>query len=99
MADDLTTQTGHRKWFEMSRRIEDIMKEKGIPPNVDFYSASVYGSLGLDPGIFTPIFAVSRTSGWLAHVLEQHADNRLIRPRANYIGEADGRAFTPLAER
>jgi citrate synthase len=99
MADDLTTKTGHRKWFEMSRAIEDIMMAKGIAPNVDFYSASVYGSLALDPGIFTPIFAVSRTSGWLAHVLEQHADNRLIRPRANYIGQPDGRAFVALADR
>jgi len=99
MADELTTQTGNRKWFEMSLAVEAVMTAKGIAPNVDFYSASVYGSLRLDPGIFTPIFAVSRMSGWLAHVLEQHSDNRLIRPRANFIGEADGREFVPLAQR
>lgn len=99
MADELTKRTGHTKWFEMSRRVEDRVKErKSLPPNVDFYSASVYGSLGLDPEIFTPIFAVSRASGWLAHVLEQHADNRLIRPRANYIGSPE-RAHVPLAQR
>jgi citrate synthase len=99
MSDDVTAKTGNRKWFEMSLAIEEIMKAKGIAPNVDFYSASVYGSLNLEPGIFTPIFAVSRTSGWLAHVLEQHADNRLIRPRANYIGQPDGREFVALADR
>ena len=99
MADELTAATGNRKWFEMSTRIEQLLLDsKGLVPNVDFYSASVYGSLGLDPGIFTPIFVLSRTSGWLAHVLEQHADNRLIRPRANYVGHRD-RPFTPLAER
>lgn len=99
MSDELTTRTGNRKWFDMSRRIEQLMLEKkGIPPNVDFYSASVYGSLRLHPDIYTPIFAVSRASGWLAHVLEQHLDNRLIRPKANYTGHRD-RAFVPLAQR
>ena len=99
MAKDLTERTGNAKWFEISRAVEDRVKErKGLVPNVDFYSASVYGSLGLDPEIFTPIFAVSRCSGWLAHVLEQHADNRLIRPRAAYIGERD-RDFVALADR
>ena len=90
---------GHTKWFEMSRVIEDRVKEsKGIFPNVDFYSASVYGSLDLDPEVFTPIFAVSRASGWLAHVMEQHADNRLIRPRANYVG-APERDYVALTDR
>ncbi len=99
MAQDLTSATGNSKWFDMSLKIEEVVKAtKPIFPNVDFYSASVYGSLNLDPELFTPIFAVSRASGWLAHVMEQHADNRLIRPRANYLGEK-GRAFTPLADR
>ncbi len=99
MAKVLTDETGHTKWFEMSRVIEDRVKEtKGIFPNVDFYSASVYGSLELDPELFTPIFAVSRASGWLAHVMEQHADNRLIRPRANYVG-APERAYVGLSDR
>ncbi len=99
MAQSLTSATGNSKWFDISRKLEDHVKEKkGLFPNVDFYSASVYGSLGLDPEIFTPIFAVSRASGWLAHVMEQHADNRLIRPRANYIGQTD-REFTPMDAR
>ena len=99
MAKDLTAKTGHAKWFEMSRKIEDWMKaKKGIFVNVDFFSASVYGSMGLDPELYTPIFAVSRVAGWLAHVQEQHADNRLIRPKQNYIGPKD-RAFTPIDQR
>lgn len=99
MAKELTDRTGNSRWFEMSRKIEDVVKaKKGLVPNVDFYSASVYGSLGLDPELYTPIFAVSRVSGWLAHVMEQHADNRLIRPKANYIGQMD-RPFTALNER
>lgn len=99
MSKELTDRTGHTKWFEMSQRIEDLVRErKGIFPNVDFYSASVYGSLDLDLELYTPIFAVSRASGWLAHVMEQHADNRLIRPRANYIGLLE-RDFVPLGQR
>lgn len=100
MSKELTDRTGNSKWFDMSRRIEErVLEKKGIPPNVDFYSASVYGSLGLDPEIYTPIFAFSRASGWLAHVLEQHGDNRLIRPRARYIGHAPGREFVPMDAR
>ncbi|MHC4844691.1 MAG: citrate/2-methylcitrate synthase [Planctomycetota bacterium] len=100
MAKELTDRTGNSRWFEMSRVIEDAVKaKKGLVPNVDFYSASVYGSLGLDPELYTPIFAVSRVSGWLAHVMEQHKDNRLIRPKANYVGHELDRPFTPLAER
>ncbi|WAA10171.1 citrate synthase [Fervidibacillus albus] len=87
MSEKLTTLTGERKWYEMSVKIEDLVtRQKNIPPNVDFYSASVYHSLGIDHDLFTPIFAVSRVSGWLAHILEQYDNNRLIRPRAEYVG-------------
>ena len=87
MSKELTKITHQSKWYNMSVAIEDFIKEeKGLPANVDFYSASVYHSLGIDHDLFTPIFAVSRTSGWLAHILEQYANNRLIRPRADYIG-------------
>ncbi|SFM17100.1 citrate/2-methylcitrate synthase [Salibacterium qingdaonense] len=87
MSRRLTEITGESKWYDMSLKIEDIVtKEKGLLPNVDFYSASVYHSLGIDHDLFTPIFATSRVSGWLAHILEQYADNRLIRPRAEYVG-------------
>lgn len=83
----------------MSIRIEDIVtSEKKLPPNVDFYSASVYHSLGIDHDLFTPIFAVSRMSGWLAHILEQYDNNRLIRPRADYTGP-DKQKFVPIEER
>lgn len=87
MSKELTGVAGEEKWYEMSIKIEDyIKKEKGLPANVDFYSASVYHSLGIDHDLFTPIFAMSRTSGWLAHILEQYKNNRLIRPRAEYVG-------------
>ncbi|PAV30401.1 citrate synthase [Virgibacillus profundi] len=87
MSRQLTELTGQAKWYNMSVKIEDYIKEhKGLPANVDFYSASVYHSLGIDHDLFTPIFAVSRVSGWLAHILEQYDNNRLIRPRAEYIG-------------
>jgi len=99
MSEELTRRTGNSHWFDLSRAVENrVLERKGLVPNVDFYSASVYASLALDPEIYTPIFAVSRASGWLAHVLEQHGDNRLIRPRANYIGQHD-REFTPLDQR
>ncbi|WP_043934130.1 citrate synthase [Bacillus sp. EB01] len=87
MSKKLTELTGEPHWYEMSTRIEEIVTgEKNLPPNVDFYSASVYHSLGIDHDLFTPIFAVSRVSGWLAHILEQYENNRLIRPRADYNG-------------
>lgn len=87
MSQKLTELTGEPHWYEMSTKIEAIVTgEKKLPPNVDFYSASVYHSLGIDHDLFTPIFAVSRVSGWLAHILEQYANNRLIRPRAEYTG-------------
>lgn len=87
MSEKLTKLTGEPKWYEISTKIESIVtREKNIPPNVDFYSASVYHSLGIEHDLFTPIFAVSRVSGWLAHILEQYDNNRLIRPRAEYTG-------------
>jgi citrate synthase len=73
----------------MSRKMEEVMmREKKLNPNVDFYSASTYYTMGIAIDLYTPIFAVSRVSGWTAHVLEQYANNRLIRPRADYVGSA-----------
>lgn len=87
MSKKLTEFTGQSQLYEMSVKIQDIVTtEKKLPPNVDFYSASVYHSLGIDHDLFTPIFAISRVSGWIAHILEQYSNNRLIRPRAEYIG-------------
>jgi citrate synthase len=88
------------KWFEMSRKIELFVKgEKKLNANVDFYSASTYTTLGIDIDLFTPIFAVSRIAGWCAHVMEQHDDNRLIRPRAEYTGPAYPAPYTPIEKR
>jgi citrate synthase len=88
------------KWFEMSRRIEEFVKsEKKLNANVDFYSASTYHTLGIDVDLFTPIFAVSRISGWTAHVIEQLDDNRLIRPRADYVGPAYPARYVPVEAR
>jgi len=99
MSKQLTGIAGEEKWYEMSVKIEDYIKEeKGLPANVDFYSASVYHSLGIDHDLFTPIFALSRTSGWLAHILEQYKNNRLIRPRADYVGPKQNE-FVPLENR
>ncbi|MGO4888686.1 citrate synthase [Anaerobacillus sp. MEB173] len=99
MSKRLTTITGEPKWYEMSVKIDDMVTgEKGLLPNVDFYSASVYHSLGIKHDLFTPIFAVSRTSGWLAHILEQYSDNRLIRPRAEYVGP-DKQVYIPMEQR
>ncbi|WP_110927195.1 citrate synthase [Bacillus massiliglaciei] len=87
MSQKLTELTGQPEYYEMSIKINDMVTgQKNLPPNVDFYSASVYHSLGIEHDLFTPIFAVSRTSGWIAHILEQYANNRLIRPRADYTG-------------
>jgi citrate synthase len=89
MSRDLGYSSGQTKWFEYSRAIEEfINSEKKLNANVDFYSASTYHTLGIDVDLFTPIFAVSRIAGWTAHVMEQLSDNRLIRPRAEYIGPA-----------
>jgi citrate synthase len=99
MSEELGEQNGTRKWFEYSRQIEDFMLEdKGINCNVDFYSASTFYQLGIPIDLFTTIFASSRAVGWLAHVLEQYENNRLIRPRAEYVGPRD-RSVTPLDER
>ncbi|MFA8437870.1 citrate synthase [Pueribacillus sp. YX66] len=99
MSKKLTGITGEQKWYEMSIQIEEIIKnEKGLVPNVDFYSASVYHSLGIDHDLFTPIFAISRVSGWAAHILEQYSDNRLIRPRAEYVGKVNQK-YVPIEER
>lgn len=99
MSKQLTELIGEPKWYNMSVKIEEyIKKEKGLPANVDFYSASVYHSLGIDHDIFTPIFAVSRVSGWIAHILEQYENNRLIRPRAEYVGPQK-QAYVPIEKR
>ena len=83
----LGEKTGQPEWFQMSERIESVVREeKKLYPNVDFYSATVFHALGIPVDLYTPIFAVSRISGWTAHVLEQYANNRLIRPRTDYIG-------------
>ncbi|HEV2576563.1 MAG TPA: citrate synthase [Acidobacteriaceae bacterium] len=88
------------KWYEMSRKIELFVKDqKKLNANVDFYSASTYTTLGIDIDLFTPIFAISRIAGWCAHVMEQHDDNRLIRPRAEYTGPAYPAPYTPIEKR
>ncbi|PIC71347.1 citrate synthase [Sporosarcina sp. P18a] len=99
MSKRLTALRGEEKWYNMSEKIEAIVTgEKKLPPNVDFYSASVYHSLDIDHDIFTPIFAVSRFSGWIAHILEQYENNRLIRPRAEYVGPGMQK-YVPINER
>ncbi|MCF6092951.1 citrate synthase [Microaerobacter geothermalis] len=99
MSKELTALTGEPKWYEMSTKIEDlVVRQKGLKPNVDFYSASVYYSLGIPRDLFTPIFAVSRMSGWTAHIMEQYANNRLIRPRAEYVGPVNAH-YVPIDER
>ena len=100
MSRDLGRQANKTRWFEMSQRIEAVMKaEKQIDANVDFYSASTYHTLGIAVDLFTPIFVVGRVAGWTAHVLEQYANNRLIRPRADYIGPEYPQTFVPLDQR
>ena len=100
MSRDLGQRAGQPIWYEMSQRIEALVKsEKKLNPNVDFYSASTYYALGIAIDLFTPIFAVSRVSGWTAHVLEQYANNRLIRPRAEYIGPEYPQRYQPLEAR
>jgi len=100
MSRDLGQRAGQPIWYDMSQRIEALMKsEKKLNPNVDFYSASTYYALGIPIDLFTPIFAVSRVSGWTAHVLEQYANNRLIRPRAEYIGPDYPQRYVPLDNR
>jgi citrate synthase len=100
MSHDLGKRAGSTAWFDMSERIEALVKgEKKLNPNVDFYSASTYYTLGIPIDLYTPIFAVSRMSGWTAHILEQYANNRLIRPRADYVGPSYPQRFVPLDQR
>ena len=100
MSRDLGHSSGQAKWFEYSKKIEEfINQDKKLYANVDFYSASTYHTLGIETDLFTPIFAVSRISGWTAHVLEQLADNRLIRPRAEYIGPRHPNPYVPIEQR
>jgi citrate synthase len=100
MAIKLTEELGDPKWINMSERIAEIMKErKGLNANVDFYSATVYYSLGIPTDLFTPIFAISRASGWTAQVLEQLDDNRLYRPLTDYIGADSQPPIIPIDER
>ena len=92
-------RAGDTKWYEMSLKVEEVIKrEKGLFPNVDFFSASTYYVMGIPLDLYTPIFAVSRIAGWTGHVLEQYADNKLIRPRADYVGGRDLR-YVPMSER
>ncbi len=98
-SERMAKSSGESKWFEISRGVERAMHEKkGLDMNVDFYSASVYYQMGIAPDLFTGIFAMSRMAGWVAHVLEQLADNRLIRPRANYVGPGP-REWVPVDRR
>src|SRR5246127_163813 len=100
MSEQLGKDAGQPKWFEMSRAIElYINKDKKLNANVDFYSASTYATLGIDIDLYTPIFAISRMAGWAAHVIEQLDDNRLIRPRADYIGPVYPSPYIELADR
>jgi citrate synthase len=100
MSKELGNRVGNTRWFEMSQRIEQtVRREKNLYPNVDFYSASTYYTLGIPIDLFTPIFAVSRVSGWTAHCLEQYSNNRLIRPRTEYIGPPYPQTFLPLEQR
>ncbi|MFB6120097.1 MAG: citrate synthase [Halobacteriaceae archaeon] len=98
-SQELGQATGDEKWYEYSVEIEEYLTaEKGLAPNIDFYSASTYYQLGIPIDLFTPIFAMSRVGGWIAHALEQYADNRVIRPRAKYVGPED-QEFLPIDER
>jgi citrate synthase len=100
MSRDLGNSSGVPKWFEISRRIEEfVVADRKLNANVDFYSASTYHTLGIDIDLFTPVFAVSRISGWTAHVMEQLNDNRLIRPRAEYQGPIYPSKYVPMEQR
>jgi citrate synthase len=100
MSRDLGASSGNPKWFDISRRIEEfIVADRKLNANVDFYSASTYHTLGIDIDLFTPVFAVSRVSGWTAHVIEQFSDNRLIRPRAEYLGPVYPNQYVTMEKR
>src|SRR5690606_13507089 len=102
MSEELGQRTGKPEWFEMSRKVEQIFQPlvaaKGIYPNVDFFSASSYHVMGIPRDLFTPIFACSRVVGWTAHLMEQYADNRLIRPASDYVGPT-GLKYEPIENR
>jgi len=99
MSAELAAEHGDDTYYRMSRRMEEVvLAEKGLYPNVDFFAATVYYYLGIPTDLFTPVFSVSRMAGWTAHVIEQHADNRLIRPDSEYIGES-GLTWVPLEAR
>ncbi|HYZ84303.1 MAG TPA: citrate/2-methylcitrate synthase, partial [Bryobacteraceae bacterium] len=99
-SEELGRVTGHGKLYEASKAVEELIRsEKKLNANVDFYSASTYYSLGIPVDLFTPIFAVSRMSGWTAHILEQYRNNRLIRPRADYTGKPDGQPWVAIENR
>ncbi len=100
MSRDLGQSSGQAKWFDISQKIEQFVKaDKKLNANVDFYSASTYHTLGIEVDLFTPVFAVSRVSGWTAHVIEQLDDNRLIRPRAEYVGPAYPQHWISMEQR
>ena len=100
LSEELGKRTGQSELFDKSARVEQTVHDlKKLNANVDFYSASTYYSLGIPVDLFTPIFAVSRMSGWTAHILEQYRNNRLIRPRAEYTGAPDGQQWTPVEQR
>ena len=99
MAKQIWEEKGNMKLFEVSEEIErQVKNRKPIITNVDFYSASTYYAMGIEPDMYTPIFAVSRVLGWTAHVVEQLSDNRIFRPKANYQG-GEGKKFVPIDER
>jgi citrate synthase len=96
---EMGERAGDTKWYEMSRKLEEVMmREKGLYPNVDFFSASTYYMMGIPLDLYTPIFAISRITGWTAHILEQYADNKLIRPRAEYVGQRNI-PYVPIDQR
>jgi len=99
IAERLGRQFGDSRWFDTAVRVQEtVMEAKSLYPNVDFYTASVYSALGLPPDLYTPLFAAARMAGWTAHIREQYADNRLIRPDSEYVGP-DPRPWTPLEDR
>jgi len=99
MSERLTREAGRPELYEMSVRLEEQMaKRKGLIPNVDFYSATVYDAMGIPSDLFTPVFAASRVVGWCAHVLEQYENNRIYRPRGRYVGPTD-QHYVPIEER